>query len=255
MNRTILTLLLTAAAVVSPALTQTPRPDPQTSAPTAAAVTVDQIIDKYLRAIGGEAAYDKISTRVRKGSVEVTGVPGQGTVEEYQKAPDKIVSKMTLPVLGVVLYGYDGKNGWKYDATNGLADMSGKELESVVLDARLDADVKLRQRFARMELKGLHKVNGRDAYVIVGTPVGQKPEKFYFDTQSGLLVRVDATRATEAGDSSVEVYMDDYREVEGVKIPFAERLKSMGLTFTFKYATVQVNLPLDDAMFRKPVRK
>jgi hypothetical protein len=106
-----------------------------------------------------------------------------------------------------------------------------------------------------MELHGLQKLNGRDAHVLVGRHAGQKPEKFYFDTQSGLLVRVDATRASGAGDVSVEVYLDDYREVEGVKFPFTERLNNSGLTFTFKYDTVHVNLPLDDAIFKKPSRK
>jgi hypothetical protein len=207
MNKILLVLLLTAAANALHARSHPPQSAAQGPpvSPTAAATpTVDQIIDNYLRAIGGEAAFDKISTRVRKGSVEVTGVPGKGVVEEYQKAPDKMMSKMTLPIIGDMQYGYDGKNGWKNDTATGLVDMTGKELESIALEARLDADVKLRQRFERMELSGLQKVNGRDAHVVVGTPAGKKPEKFYFDTQSGLLVRVDATRGSEAGDVSVE---------------------------------------------------
>ena len=40
-----------------------------------------------------------------------------------------------------------------------------------------------------------------------------------------------------------------------MKFPFTERLNNSGLTFTFKYDTVQVNLPLDDAIFKKPGRK
>lgn len=56
------------------------------------AISVDRILEKYIAALGGKDAILKLTSRVRKGIVEIPGINGLGTVERYQKAPNKLMS-------------------------------------------------------------------------------------------------------------------------------------------------------------------
>ena len=51
--------------------------------------TVDQVLDKYVQAVGGRSAIEKLTTRVMKGKVEVPGTGESGKVEIYKKAPKR----------------------------------------------------------------------------------------------------------------------------------------------------------------------
>lgn len=106
MIKTLLTLLMivvVAGHIQGQAGQQ--KPDSKTQAATKIATTtptVDQIIDKYLQAVGGREAFSKITSRVRKGEVEIPGVPGKGETEEYAKIPNKAMTKIRLPALGLI---------------------------------------------------------------------------------------------------------------------------------------------------------
>ena len=84
-----------------------------------------------------------------------------------------------------------------------------------------------------MTLKGREKVGGSDAFVVEATPAEGHATRLYFDTQTGLLLRKDKT------------YFEDYREVDGVKLPFRERDDFSVIRLT----EVKHNLPVDDARF------
>jgi zinc protease len=225
---------------------------PAAPADATATPTLDQIIDKYVRAVGGKEALGKLSTRVRKGEAEIVGVQGKGEIEEYTKAPNKLMAKLTLPALGLLQYGYDGKTGWRRDPRAGIVDITGSELSYTAFDSTFNRELRLKELYPKLELRGVEKVNGRDAYLVTGTPAGLNPEKLYFDTQSGFLVRLDTARESSAGHRLTEIYLDDYRKVDGVYVPFAERHKSTGLVFIFTFTSVKHNLPLEDSAFVKP---
>lgn len=76
-------------------------------APVEALPTVEQILDKYVAAIGGRAAIERLNTRVSKG----TQVIWNGTefpFETSQKTPDKYLDVTTRPNNVVVTIGFDG---------------------------------------------------------------------------------------------------------------------------------------------------
>lgn len=251
MRRTLLaTLFVLAAAAVGAA--QTAPPSGGTQAPAAAAVTVDQILERYVQALGGRAALEKISTRTIRGSYEIAGTPLKGEHEGYSKAPNMITLTTVLPGVGVNRNGYDGQTAWAQDPVDGLRELKGGELAMMKFDAEFNRELKLKRLLTQLELKGAEKVGGREAHVVVGTPEGLAPMKMYFDKLSGLLLRTDMAWDTPRGKMAFEVYYDDYREVDGVKLPFSQRWQAPNFVAVIKFTSVRHNEAVEDAKFKKP---
>lgn len=223
--------------------------------PVAAAPTVEQILNRYVEALGGRAAIEKLNSREARGSFEIAGTPLKGTVEAYNKAPNKMANFTRVPGLGDLFEGYDGTISWTSDPTNGLRERSGMELVQSKFDSEFYKEIKLKELYSKMELKGTEKIGGREAYRIIATPEKGSPEKLYFDMQTGLLLRTDVVRESPQGKTAFEVYFDDYREVDGIKFPFVQRWTTSDYSATIKYDSVKHNTAIDDTKFSKPRSK
>ncbi|MEW6126191.1 MAG: hypothetical protein AB1757_03940 [Acidobacteriota bacterium] len=239
MKKVLVSLFLVLAAI-APAFGQDKAP------------TIDQILDKYVQAIGGKAAVEKLNSRVGKGNFEVPAFGANGSLDAYAKAPNKTLMIINIDGFGVVQQGFTGTAGWSSDPQSGMRDLSGSELAAAKLDAEFHRDIKLKELFPKMELKGKEKLATGEAYVIVATPASGTAETFYFDAQSGLLVRQDATRESPQGTMNVQVLFEDYKEIDGVKIPFTIKQNSDAISFVIKFTEIKHNVAIDEAKFNKP---
>ncbi|HJQ70398.1 MAG TPA: hypothetical protein VKA70_15580 [Blastocatellia bacterium] len=246
----IMTVILLSLGLAVASYAQEAKPKPAEGLPTA-----DQIIEKYVQAMGGKAAMEKLNSRVTKGSFDIPAMGAGGTLEIYEKAPNKTIAIITIPGFGVIREAYDGKVAWSEDPATGMREKSGIELADARLEAEFHRATKLKQLFPTMTVKGKEKVGEKEAYVIEAKPAEGSAEKWYFDTQSGLLIRQDAERETPQGKMPVEVYLDDYKEVDGVKIPHSLRQTTPMYTINIKSEEVKHNVPVDDAKFAKPAAK
>ncbi len=214
--------------------------------------TVDQILDKYVQAIGGKAAVEKQTSLTAKGAFEIPAMGMSGNAEEYAKAPNKMLFIVDIAGHGVVQQGYNGAVAWSSEPAQGLREESGAELASTKIESEFHKETKIRQLFSKIEFKGKEKVGEKDAYVLLATPTGSSAQKLYFDIQSGLLIRTDVEQDTPQGKVPVEKYLDDYKDVDGVKIPFTRRHVLPQMTFVIKLTDVKHNVAIDDAKFNKP---
>jgi CubicO group peptidase (beta-lactamase class C family) len=220
--------------------------------------TVDQVLDKYVQAIGGEAALGKLTTGVMKGTIEIPSLGATGSFEVHSKAPNKQVQSSRIKFSnGHELNnsrGFDGATGWSLNATeNKFRELNGRELAAEKRDAEFYRDIKLRELYPQMTLKGKVKISARLAYVIEATPAEGGPEKWYFDTGTGLLVRRDVVQeGSKIGQSTSEIYLEDYREVDGVKFPFTLRISAPGAKLIVKFNEIEHNVPIEDAKFNRP---
>ena len=97
------------------------------------------------------------------------------------------------------------------------------------------------------------RISGREIYMIEGNPARGPAEKLFFDVENGLLVRWDmARRNPKRGTLFVKVHLDDYRDVDGVKVPFNVRFVFESFDFLVKIDELQHNVSIDDAVFKKP---
>jgi hypothetical protein len=225
------------------------------------APAVDQIITTSIVASGGKEAMDKVTTRVSKGSLVIAATSqGGATVtasyESYFKAPNKTLSTMNIPGRGTVQEVFDGTTGWYKPLRGGVTKMEGWELEVTKRTTRLGIATDVEQFksiYSNLTLKGTTRVGDREAYVVEATLAGAKPDLFYFDKQTGLLLRMDIPLAKEAG--AMEVYYEDYRDVDGLKVAFTTRVVRPTSSATIRYTEVVNNAPVDDALFGKPASR
>ncbi len=225
----------------------------QTAAPPAMP-TVDQILDKYIQAIGGKDAVQKITSRVSKGTFELEQMPGDATTEIYQKAPNKIFSDTESASFGAYKRGFNGTVGWQDNPQAGLGEITGAQLADMKRGADFYRDVKLKELYPKRTLKGKEPVNGKDAYVVELTPTEGSGETWSFDADSGLAVRVQSQMEGPNGLVDVDTSLGDYREVDGVKYPYLIHQSFGELAFTIKFTDVQQNVAIDDAKFDKPTQ-
>jgi hypothetical protein len=104
-----------------------------------------------------------------------------------------------------------------------------------------------------MGLEGQARLHGRDVYIVEGKPEKGPTEKLFFDKENGLLLRWDMVRRNpQRGNVFVKVHLDDYREVDGLKVPFKVRFAFESFDITLRIAELKHNVPIDDAVFQKP---
>lgn len=214
--------------------------------------TIDQILDKYVAAIGGKAALEKITSRVTSGTMDIPVANISGSFKTQAKAPNLSSLSADLPGFGLLTQGFDGSVAWENNPIQGLRERTGAELADTKLDAEFYRDLKLKQLYPKMEFSGKEKVGDRVAYLIVATPAEGSTEKFYFDAESGLLIRQDSERESPEGKVPVQVFVEDYRDVDGVKIPFRIRQVLPQFEMMLKISEVKHNGPIDEAAFKKP---
>ena len=213
--------------------------------------TLDQVLEKYVQALGGKAVVEKLTSRIMKGAVENPATGETGSIEVYKKAPNKEVSTLNMPSFGLSTRGYNGSVGWTFDPDSGPGDMSASDLAAMKLESDLHREIRLKELFPDMALAGTTKVGDADAYV-VNAPQPGGTEKLYFDTRSGLLVRDDVPAATEGGNTTIQSVFEDYRDVNGVKLPFTVRQTSPDFDLVIKYTDIKHDVPIEDSKFEKP---
>jgi zinc protease len=260
--------LVAICAGVLPALAEMPQAQPA-SAPAAAAKpaaaqastapatpaaplpTVDQILDKYVQASGGKEAFQKLTSQVAKGTFELDQM-GSGTQEIYAKAPNKVLFVTDLPSFGVVQRGYNGTAGWQDNPQTGLVDETGDGLAALKIEADFYRVIRLKDDYPKMTVKGKESISGHDAYVVEGIPAEGPPMTLSFDADSGLLVRAQTVIDGPMGKADIVNTLGDYREVDGVKLPFLVHSDMGEISFTIKLSEIKHNVDIDDAKFNKP---
>jgi photosynthetic reaction center cytochrome c subunit len=209
----------------------------------------DQFFANYLSAVGGPDSLRKINSRVEKGTLSIGDQHSAADV--FQKGPDKRLSIMHLAG-GDSVTAFDGHSGWMAVPGRPPHMMTDAENEAAHMDADLyfPIDVKtLRQKFT---VEAGEKVDGHDTNLVIGKTEGQPPLKLYFDSQSGLLLRLVRYAETPLGRLPTQIDYSDYRDADGVKIPYRWTLSRPGNRFTIQIDQVQQNVPIDDAKFNPP---
>jgi photosynthetic reaction center cytochrome c subunit len=216
----------------------------------ASLLTVAQLLDNYIHALGGSAAIEKVTTRVEKGTTTFHGQPQ--TVEIFTQAPDKQSIVRHMSGTESIITTFDGQSGWSIAPNRPPREMHDADIAAARIDADLQFPLHIQQIFPELRPEYPEKIADRDAYLLLAIREGQPPVKLYFDEQSGLLVRMVRYAETPLGRNPTQIDYADYREVDGVQIPFRVTTSQPGNTSTIQFETVQQNAPIDPAAFAKP---
>lgn len=211
---------------------------------------IDEILQRYEDAIGGREAIASITSYKLKGTYELAGMKGR--IEGWRKEPRKTLNVIEFPRLGTLKKGFDGETNWVQTPAGTFTDSSPQEVAQMERDAEVFSAGRIRSLFDSLKLENKARLNGRDVYVIEGKPAKGPAEKLFFDVENGLLVRWDMARRQPDRTVFVKAHLDNYQPVGNVKVPFKIRFAFESFNFTINLEEVQHNVPIDDAIFKKP---
>jgi len=220
--------------------------------------SVDQVVNKYLEAIGGAQKAASLTSFVAKGkSVGYRGFGGGGVVAVSARAPDKRATHISFPEYpdrGVSVRTYDGRTGWIATplAVVPKYELGGSERDGARLDAQLSFPAQIRQALADLRVGPPTTIDGKDVTVLQGNGPNGTLATLYFDDASGLLVRLIRHGRSPIGRVPTQVDYSDYRDVDGLKFPFRWTFAWLDGRDNLEFSDVKLNVPIDAATFGEP---
>jgi hypothetical protein len=221
--------------------------------------TAEQVLAKYVAAVGGSDAVAKLKTVVMHGTRE--GVRGGAAPYEVTLAtPDRLYVVATIPAqgqqpAGEMKQGINGASGGWTTNARGPRALNAAELADLRNVSRYLMPLKLTEPLPQMRLLGRARVGETPAWVLEAKPAPDVRQLFFFDQQSGLLLRQMTVRSLFLQDVPEQVDYEDYRDVDGVKMPFTVRTSSTNpnnpITIR-KFTEIKTNVSVNDAIFAMP---
>jgi len=227
-------------------------------APGEGVPTADQILDKYIQALGGAQRLAGVKSFIATGnSVGYEGLGGGGQFQIFGQAPDRRTVQIVFkdhPERGDSTRAYNGSAGWVKSPRGllGQYDLIGSELDGLRLEAQMAFPGQIKQVLTSLRAGNPDSINGTDVDVVQGTGPRGVLATLYFDKQSGLLVRMVRYGKSPVGRVPVQYDYADYRDVGGVKFPFKYTFSWLDGRDAFQLTEVKTNVPIDAAKFGKP---
>ena len=106
--------------------------------------------------------------------------------------------------------------------------------------------------YSKFKVAAGEKIDSHDTYLVEASAEGQPPLHLYLDKETGLLLRLVRYAQSPLGLNPTQIDYADYRDADGVKIPFRWTQSRPGNRFTIKVEELQQNVPVDDAKFAPP---
>jgi len=222
---------------------------------SASPMTADQVFAKYIQAVGGAQKAGALTSFVGKGTYA-------GYDTEHEESPYDVYAKSpgmrTWVVhfrMGEGRHVYDGKNAWvsSPDKPIGLLPLTGGELEGARLDATVLFPSQVKSLSANWKV-GATQIDDENVTVLQGsTPAPNRSTvKLFFDAKSGLLVRMVRYQNTIVGTNPIQLDYADYKDVDGVKIPFKWTVSWTDGQDVVTLSDVKGNAPIDAKEFAQP---
>ena len=208
-------------------------------------------------------ALAKVKSRVVTGTFTMS-IPGgevSGPVETFSQAPNKTRTLIRLDVssLGagqlVVDQRFDGNVGLILDSLQGNRDIAGNQLENLKNGSFPNPFLDDKEKGVAIDLGSREKIDGRDAFLLIVKPRSGSVVREYIDAETYLeLRRVMTTDLPQVGALEQTTEFFDYRDVDGVKIPFRVTSVSTAQTSSIVVTKVEHNVAIDETLFSKPAR-
>jgi hypothetical protein len=222
-------------------------------------LTAAQIIEKNVSAKGGAQAWRAVQTMTFSGKMEAGGKQNvQLPFVLEKKRPRKTRIELVF-ANDTAVQVYDGVNGWKLRPYLGRKDVepySPEELKSAAFESELDGPlVDYAAKGNTVELEGVEKVEGHDAYKLKITLKGGLVQHIWVDAETFLEVKLEGTpRRMDGRMRPVSIFLRDYRSVNGLMVPYVVETAVEGNRATHKMfiESVVVNPKLEDTLFAKP---
>ena len=212
--------------------------------------TVDEIIDGYIRAVGGATAIEEITSRREQGTLTSGGKSSQ--IEIVSRDPGQQVILQRDPA-GLSRRVFDGREGWLSMAGRPVREMHGGELDVARVDADLHLPLHIRKVCGDLRLENRMRIGEHTTYTVSCADKGRRFIDLYFDEDTKLLVRMMRYQESPLGRLPTQIDYDDYRDAGGIRIPFRRITTQADGSAITQLEQVESNVPIDPAEFARPM--
>jgi outer membrane lipoprotein-sorting protein len=212
----------------------------------------ENILDKYIEATGGKAAYQKHHSEISKGTFEMAAMGIKATMTVYLAEPDKSYMEIDLgSSFGKMREGSDGKVFWQLSSMMGPHIKEGAEKIQGEM-SRLNGELNWRDLFKDAKTVGTEQVDGKDCYDVQLTPSEGPPITQCYDKESGLMVKQSMTAQGPMGEQTVNSFASDYRKEGDVLTPHKLKSSVAGQEITITVESVSFNADIPAETFALP---
>ena len=203
-------------------------------------------MEDYIEAIGGKSAVDNVNTLMINAEVTIEGAPFKPTAVLKSKSPNKMSMEMSIAGMGTIMK-------QKFDGNTGYAEQQGMKQPMSEEDITEQSSQKglfpeAHYSSEEIELVSLGDLDGNDAYKI--KVIGTKESFRYYDASTGLLLKEESTEEAQGQSFTSVTIHSDYKEVNGVLIPFSRQITTGPQVIGFNANQVLINSGVTDEDFK-----
>ena len=221
--------------------------------------TADAIVARYMQRVGGDQRLRAVLSIRRHGKF-YGGGGFEADVTNENRRPNKVREEFTFGGLTGVT-AFDGKSGWKIEPWAGKKDaepLGEDETKGIVEDAEFDDPLfDSKERGNTVALVGMDQVEGTDVYKLTVTLASNGDVRtYYLDAESCVPIKYEVKRTVRGAERWFEVELGDYKEVQGVLLPFSYAIGAKGSASAdkaqYSWDRITINPVVDDKRFAKP---
>lgn len=222
------------------------------------AQTADEIVDKYVAAIGGTDRWAKLKSMRMSGSLDLA--PGM-------KAPftmtmmERTKMRFELEIQGMkMVQALDGDSGWKIMPFQGKTDperMSEEEVRSTKEQADYTGDLyDYKGKGSVVEMLGKEDMEGTETIKLKVTKKNGDVKYIYLDATSFLPLKETSKQKYADKEVEMSTINSNFQTVDGITMPFTVEIRggddeqAGGQAMTFE--KIEVNPAVDAQIFAMP---
>ena len=209
-------------------------------------VSAEQIIDKYVNALGGKTAIEKVDSYKTEGEMSMMGQ--KVNITQAFKKPNHTAFIVSMGGAAIQKIVFDGAKITMSGMQGEKEITEGEELESMKGSAAVCPEMNYIKNGYKLTVKGVEQVNDKDAYVMEVVK-GKSVKIEYYDVESGLKVKEVSTSEGPQGATQQITELGDYKVVDGLKFPFAIKQNAGGMAMDITITKVEINKPIDASVF------
>jgi hypothetical protein len=220
-------------------------PQAETPAPPAELPSARSVLDKHVAAIGGREAVLSHSSTFARGTLSMPAAGLTGDLEIFGAKPNRTLLKITLPGVGEVMEGFDGRHGWSISPMTGPMILEGKQLEDKRFDSEFYGELRSTDRYSSITTVEQTTFEGRPCYKVrlVRKSGGEDIE--FYDVATGLKAGSITTRETQMGTVTGTTVELDYRKFGNLLQPTTVRSEIGGMKQVITITAIEYdNIPL-----------
>jgi hypothetical protein len=206
-----------------------------------------EVIERYVEAIGGEAAFAAVQSIRATGTLEIVAQNITGTVEVLASRPSNTRVNSTVDGVGSIMRGYDGTVAWTMDPFAGPALIVERELLELIDDAQFDGPLHRPALVRELTTIERTEFDGRPAFKVQVTFVSGSEQFEYFDVETGLMLGVEGRRMMPMGVVPRINLLRDYQKFGDLMQPTRLVQQTMGVEAVVQIQNFEYNTVTDEA--------